>query len=349
MKNKGLFFSLLVIVSLFIQSCKPTPPKPPTTPPPAEEPKPTEHPPSEETAPVEAPVKESMEEEEPVSLETDSPQDAIKKIQRDYLKFLHASMEAAMAENDLEKTDKIRKEMIKAVNELNALEKKEQTPSEPEESSEQPTEENPPTSQVEPSQTESQEITPATEESTPEPTPAEETKAETEKDVASEDSKTLKPIKYKILIDAIPKTSSKRAEYETYEEISLRIKLANQNLKDPTGPITLYYFILGKGTRNSNEYRLLDSGEKEIELGNSAKDRFFEYTSDTYNNKYSMGSGPLNFKYEAWYVALADSEGNLIASKSNKPQFDDFNKFMNLKQGMFYDKSLDPLPYKNKY
>jgi chemotaxis protein histidine kinase CheA len=357
MINKGLYFSLLLIVSLFFQSCDTKPPAPPA--PPKEE-KPIEQPPAEQPPAEEASLEESPAEESPAeqaALEGVSPQDAIKKIQLDYLKFLHSSMETAMAENDLEKTDKIRKEMIKAYNELKALENSEQTSPEPETSSEQPQEESSPSSESDSSEEAPRvipEATPAPEEPTEEkaeetPKPASAEESETKKESASEDLNRPKPMKYKIFMEVIPKTSSKKVDYNTIEELGLRIKLANQNLNNPTGPLTLYYFIMGKGTRNSSEYKLLDSGEINIELGDTAKDRFYEYTSEPCINKYWNGSSPGYFKYDFWYVAVADSEGNMVASKTNKSQFNDFNKFMHMKKGMLYDKTLSPLPYKSRY
>ena len=146
-----------------------------------------------------------------------------------------------------------------------------------------------------------------------------------------------------------PATKFREEPYNTIEELGLRIKLANQNLNNPTGPLTLYYFIMGKGTRNSSEYKLLDSGEINIELGDTAKDRFYEYTSEPCINKYWNGSSPGFFKYDFWYVAVADSEGNMVASKTNKSQFNDFTKFMHVKKDMLYDKTLSPLPYKSRY
>jgi chemotaxis protein histidine kinase CheA len=362
MINKGLYFSLLLIVSLFFQSCDTKPPAPPA--PPKEE-KPIEQPPAEQETPAEeSSLEETPAEESPAeqaNLEGVSPQDAIKKIQRDYLKFLHSSMETAMAENDLEKTDKIRKEMIKAYNELKALENSEQTSPEPETPSEQPQEESSPSSESESSEEAPRvipEATPAPEETTEEsieekseetPKPASAEESETKKESASEDLNKPKPVKYKIFTEVIPKTSSKRVGDDTIEEVGLRIKLANQNLNNPTGPLTLYYFIMGKGIRNSSEYKLLDSGEINIELGDTAKDRFYEYTSEPVTNTFRSGPNPVYFKYDFWYVAVADSEGNMVASKTNRSQFNDFTKFMHVKKDMLYDKTLSPLPYKSRY
>jgi chemotaxis protein histidine kinase CheA len=358
MINKGLYFSLLLIISLFFQSCDtkpPTPQAPPKEEKPIEQPPAQEEPPAEETSQEEAPAEESPAEQ--TKLDGVSPQEAIKKIQLDYLKFLHSSMETAMAENDLEKTDKIRKEMIKAYNELKALENSEQTSPEPETPSEQTQEESSPSSESDSSEEAPQvipEATPASEEPTEEkseetPKPASSEESETKKESVSEDLNKPKPMKYKIFMEVIPKTSSKRVDDDTIEELGLRIKLANQNLNNPTGPLTLYYFIMGKGIRNSSEYKLLDSGEINIELGDTAKDRFYEYTSEPVTNTFRSGPNPVYFKYDFWYVAVADSEGNMVASKTNRSQFNDFTKFMHVKKDMLYDKTLSPLPYKSRY
>lgn len=363
MINKGIFFSLLLIVSLFFQSCDTKPPAPQAPPneiKPTEQPPAQEEPPAEETSLEETPVEETPVEESPTeqtNLDGVSPQEAIKKIQLDYLKFLQSSMEVAMEEMDLEKTDKIRKEMIKAYNDLKALEKSDQTNPEPEESSEQPTEEPSPSSDSESSEEAPEvipEATPAPEESIEEnaeetPKPASAVELETKKELASEEPNKQKPMKHKIFMEVIPKTSSKRLDDDTIEEVSLRIKLANQNLNNPTGPLTLYYFIMGKGTRNSSEYKLLDSGEINIELGDTAKDRFYEYTSEPCINKYWNGPSSRFYKYDFWYVAVADSEGNMVAAKTNRSQFNDFTKFMHIKKDMHYDKTLSPIPYNSRY
>ena len=223
MINKGLYFSLLLIVSLFFQSCDTKPPAPPA--PPKEE-KPIEQPPAEQPPAEEASLEESPAEEpsaEQADLEGVSPKDAIKKIQRDYLKFLHSSMETAMAENDLEKTDKIRKEMIKAYNELKALENSEQTSPDPETPSEQPQEESSPSSESDSSEEAPRvipEATPAPDEPTEEkdevvPKLASSKESETKKEPVPEDQKKQKPVKLKIFMEAIPKTNSKKKEYDT--------------------------------------------------------------------------------------------------------------------------------------
>ncbi|MEN9470182.1 MAG: hypothetical protein RL630_1915, partial [Verrucomicrobiota bacterium] len=48
-------------------------------------------------------------------------------------------------------------------------------------------------------------------------------------------------------------------------------------------------------------------------------------------------------------VAVADSEGNMVASKTNRSQFNDFTKFMHVKKDMLYDKTLSPIPFKSRY
>jgi hypothetical protein len=66
-------------------------------------------------------------------------------------------------------------------------------------------------------------------------------------------------------------------------------------------------------------------------------------------NTFRSGPNPVYFKYDFWYVAVADSEGNMVASKTNRSQFNDFTKFMHVKKDMLYDKTLSPIPYKSRY
>jgi hypothetical protein len=133
------------------------------------------------------------------------------------------------------------------------------------------------------------------------------------------------------------------------EEINLKIKVANLNLNDKTGPIHMQYYLLGKGTKNSGEYVLFDSGEESFDLGKTHSDRSFEYSTDTFTNKYWVYGGPGFYKYDAWFVVVIDDEGNVIATKSNKQTLKDYDLIKNMEKNFRYDKSFKKLEGVKKY
>jgi hypothetical protein len=160
---------------------------------------------------------------------------------------------------------------------------------------------------------------------------------------AEKEDEKSQPSKYQIRIDVVPRNSSKKDGYFMNEEVSLKIKVANLSLKEETGPIVLEYFILGKGVKNNDEFVLLDSGGESFELGKTLTDRSFEYTPSPLTNKYGTSSGSGNFKYEAWFVAVLDDEGNVIQIKSNKQTLKDYNLIKDMDKNYRYDKSFNKL------
>ena len=284
---------------------------------------PTEVEPAEEAPTEQPPAEPAPTEESPTA---QAPRDdSVKDAKLQYLKVLQASMNAAMEQKDLDKAGQLAQEIQKLAAQIQEENNSSKTP----ESSDK-AEESPQTTPVI-----AQESKPVIKESAPEPVP------QTQRPV--EIPKPTPPPKLKLLLDVVPKATSKREDYYANEEISLKIKVTNQNLKEEAGDLTLHYFIIGKGTASNNEYTLFNSGEKKFQLGKTHKDRLFELTTDICYNKYWAygtygGSG--YHKYDAWFVALLDKEGNVVQIKSNRSQFKDFNAFKALDKNSIFDKSL---------
>ena len=299
---------------------------------------PTEPPPTEQPVTEEAPVDQDPAEEDPVL-----------KAKYDYLKLLLKSMGNAMEQNKLEKVSEVAKEIYRVASEASVDQETDVS------QSSEMTEEATPEPQTESDTAETSDATsPAetgesqdknkTEEQAPKGQPESAENASAEK----EDEK-IQTSKLKIRIDVIPRNSSKKEEYYVNEEINLKIKVANLNLNDKTGPIHMQYYLLGKGTKNSSEYVLFDSGEESFELGKTHSDRSFEYSTDTFTNKYGVYGGSGNYKYDAWLVVVIDDEGNVIATKSNKQTLKDYDLIKDMDKNFRYDKSFKKLDGVRRY
>jgi len=299
---------------------------------------PAELPPTEQPVTEEAPVEEESAEEDPIL-----------KAKYDYLKLLHKSMGNALEQKKLEKVSEVAKEIHKVASEANADQEtgvsqpnemidvatpEPQTESDPAESSDA-------TSSAESGESQDEN---KTEEQASEGEPESAENASAEK----EDEKNLQS-KFKIRIDVVPRSSNKKEEYYVNEEINLKIKVANLNLKDKTGPIHMQYYLLGKGAKNSGEYVLFDSGEESFELGKTQSDRSFEYSTDTFTNKYGVYGGSGNYKFDAWFVVVIDDEGNVIQTKSNKQNLKDYDLIKDMDKNFRYDKSFKKLEGARRY
>ena len=300
---------------------------------------PTEPPPTEQPVTEEAPVDQDPAEEDPVL-----------KAKYDYLKLLLKSMGNALEQKKMKKVSEVAKEIHSVASEANADQETDVS-----QSSEMTAEEATPEPQTESDLAESSDATSSaetgesqdenkTEEQAPKVEPESAENASAEK----EDEKN-QPSKFKIRIDVVPRNSSKRDSYHVNEEINLKIKVANLNLNDKTGPIHMQYYLLGKGTKNSGEYVLFDSGEESFDLGKTHSDRSFEYSTDTFTNKYWVYGGPGFYKYDAWFVVVIDDEGNVIATKSNKQTLKDYDLIKNMEKNFRYDKSFKKLDGVKKY
>ena len=371
----------LLLVSIISPSCdsKPQPPaaepapteQTPPAPTPAElipaaqeqvEQAPVEPAPAEQSASAEAPSDQPPSEEAPSEMgqtepapmeespaEEESHEDILLKAKLDYLKLLHKSMGKALEQKKLGKVSDCAKEIHKVASEANA--DQEAGVSEPSEMAEEQNSE----STAENYAPEAGDVSGSAETAdNQEENKTEEQAAEGESDSAEnasaekEDEKS-QPSNFQIRIDVIPRNSSKRDGYYVNEEVSLKIKVANLSLKEETGPISLQYFILGKGAKNNDEFVLFDSGEESFELGKTHEDRSFEYAPNTFTNKYGISGSSGNFKYEAWFVAVLDDDGNVIQTKSNKQSLKDYNLIKNMEKNYRYDKSLQKLEGGRKY
>ena len=381
MNKSKLAGSLLLLVSIISPSCdskpKPAPAEPapteqaPTEPPTAEqtpaaqeqtEQAPAEPAPAEPSASEEAPSDQPPSEEAPSEMvqtestpteeapvEEESQDDILLKAKLDYIKLLIKSMSNAVEQKKLEKVSSVAKEIHKVASEANA--DQETGVSQPNEMTEEVT----PEPQTESDPAESSDATSSAEsgesqdenktgEQAPEGEPESAENASAEK----EDEKNQHS-KFKIRIDVVPRSSNKKEEYYVNEEINLKIKVANLNLKDKTGPIHMQYYLLGKGTKNSGEYVLFDSGEESFELGKTQSDRSFEYSTDTFTNKYGVYGGSGNYKFDAWFVVVIDDEGNVIQTKSNKQNLKDYDLIKDMDKNFRYDKSFKKMEGARRY
>jgi hypothetical protein len=381
MNKSKLAGSLLLLVSIISPSCdskpKPAPAEPapteqaPTEPPTAEqtpaaqeqtEQAPAEPAPAEQSASEEAPSDQPPSEEAPSQMvqtestpteealaEEESQDDILLKAKLDYIKLLIKSMSNAVEQKKLEKVSSVAKEIHKVASEANA--DQETGVSQPNEMTEEVT----PEPQTESDPAESSDATSSAEsgesqdenktgEQAPEAEPESAENASAEK----EDEKNQLS-KFKIRIDVVPRSSNKKEEYYVNEEINLKIKVANLNLKDKTGPIHMQYYLLGKGTKNSGEYVLFDSGEESFELGKTQSDRSFEYSTDTFTNKYGVYGGSGNYKFDAWFVVVIDDEGNVIQTKSNKQNLKDYDLIKDMDKNFRYDKSFKKMDGARRY
>lgn len=381
MNKSKLAGSLLLLVSIISPSCdskpKPAPAEPapteqaPTEPPTAEqtpaaqeqtEQAPAEPAPAEPSASEEAPSDQPPSEEAPSEMvqtestpteeapvEEESQDDILLKAKLDYIKLLIKSMSNALEQKKLEKVSSVAKEIHKVASEANA--DQETGVSQPNEMTEEVT----PEPQTESDPAESSDATSSAEsgesqdenktgEQAPEGEPESAENASAEK----EDEKNQLS-KFKIRIDVVPRSSNKKEEYYVNEEINLKIKVANLNLKDKTGPIHMQYYLLGKGTKNSGEYVLFDSGEESFELGKTQSDRSFEYSTDTFTNKYGVYGGSGNYKFDAWFVVVIDDEGNVIQTKSNKQNLKDYDLIKDMDKNFRYDKSFKKMDGARRY
>jgi hypothetical protein len=381
MNKSKLAGSLLLLVSIISPSCdskpKPAPAEPapteqaPTEPPTAEqtpaaqeqtEQAPAEPAPAEPSASEEAPSDQPQSEEAPSEMvqtestpteeapvEEESQDDILLKAKLDYIKLLIKSMSNALEQKKLEKVSSVAKEIHKVASEANA--DQETGVSQPNEMTEEVT----PEPQTESDPAESSDATSSAEsgesqdenktgEQAPEGEPESAENASAEK----EDEKNQLS-KFKIRIDVVPRSSNKKEEYYVNEEINLKIKVANLNLKDKTGPIHMQYYLLGKGTKNSGEYVLFDSGEESFDLGKTQSDRSFEYSTDTFTNKYGVYGGSGNYKFDAWFVVVIDDEGNVIQTKSNKQNLKDYDLIKDMDKNFRYDKSFKKMDGARRY
>lgn len=375
MNKSKIAFGLLLSLSIISPSCdskpKPGPAQPvPTEQTPAEpapaaqtpaaqeqvEQAPVEPAPAEQSASAEAPSGQPPSEEassevgqtepaptEEASAEEESPEDILLKAKFDYLKLLYKSMGNALEQKKLGKVSGFAKEIHKVAAEANA--EQEAGDSDPSElTGEQPSEY---TADHDAKDSEdagrSSETVDNQEENKTEEQAAEGESDSAETASAEKEDEKSQPSKYQIRIDVVPRNSSKKDGYFMNEEVSLKIKVANLSLKEETGPIVLEYFILGKGVKNNDEFVLLDSGGESFELGKTLTDRSFEYTPSPLTNKYGTSSGSGNFKYEAWFVAVLDDEGNVIQIKSNKQTLKDYNLIKDMDKNYRYDKSFNKL------
>jgi hypothetical protein len=270
-------------------------------------------------------------------------EDSVFKAKLDYLKMLVTYMGNALEQKNLENVSALANEVQKVASEVSSDQEKgvsqlsEMTvdvPREPEAESD-PAESSDGSSLSETSETQDEYIT---EEQASNGEPQSDENAAAEKEVEQK-----QPSKFQIRIDVILRTSSKREGYHVREKVSLKIKVANLSLKEETGPVSLHYFILGKGTKSNDEFVLFDSGEEFFELGKTQADRSFEYTPKTFTNIYGISGGSGNFKYDVWFVAVIDDKGKIIATKSNKQNMKDYNLIKNMEKKFRYDKSLKKL------
>jgi len=381
MNKSKLAGALLLLVSIISPSCDSKPKPAPTEPAPAEqtpaesgpavqtpagqeqtEQAPAEPTPAEPSASEEAPSDQPPSEEAPSEMgqtestpteeapaEEESQDDILLKAKLDYIKLLIKSMSNALEQKKLEKVSEVAKEIHKVASEANADQST--GVSQPDEMTEVAT----PEPQAESDPAESSDATSSaesgesqdenkTEEQASEGEPESAENASAEK----EDEKNQQS-KFKIRIDVVPRSSNKKEEYYVNEEINLKIKVANLNLKDKTGPIHMQYYLLGKGAKNSGEYVLFDSGEESFELGKTQSDRSFEYSTDTFTNKYGVYGGSGNYKFDAWFVVVIDDEGNVIQTKSNKQNLKDYDLIKDMDKNFRYDKSFKKLEGARRY
>ncbi len=373
MNTSKIACGFLLFLSIISPSCDSKPKPAPTQPAPTEqaptaqeqtEQAPTEPTPAEQATNEVAPSETGSAEQLPTELSsTEQPvteeapvdqdpaeEDPLLKAKYDYLKLLLKSMGNAMEQAKLEKVSEVAKEIHRVASEASVDQEtdvsqssemtSEETTLEPQTESD-PAETSDATSSTETGESQDKN---KTEEKAPKGQPESAENASTEK----EEEKN-QPAKLKIRIDVVSKSSNKKEDYYVNQEINLNIKVTNLNLNDKTGPIHMQYYLLGKGTKNSSEYALFDSGEESFDLGKTHSDRSFEYSTDTFTNKYWVYGGPGYYKYEAWFVVVLDDEGNVIATKNNKQTLKDYDLIKDMDKNFRYNKSFKKMDGVRRY
>ena len=330
MNQLKIALALSLLISIILPSCDSKPKSAPVEEQPTEE-GPTEQAATQETPTEEGPAEQTATQETPTEEGPAEQTAALPQQKIEYLKSLQSAMTAAMEEKDFEKAGQLAQEIQKLAVQIQEENNSSKTPESSEKAAESP----------ETTPVIAQESKPVIKESASEPVP------QTQRPV--EIPKPTPPPKLKLLLDVVPKATSKRDGYYANEEISLKIKVTNQSLKEEVEDVTLHYFIIGKGTTSNNEYSLFNSGEKKFQLGKTHKDRLFELTTDICYNKYWAYGSSGYHKYDAWFVALLDKEGNVVQIKSNKSQFKDFNAFKALDGNSIFDKSLNKIQGRMRY
>jgi len=158
------------------------------------------------------------------------------------------------------------------------------------------------------------------------------------------DNAPAPPAKVEILVS--PSVRSNNNGYYKIQKLSLTVSLKNTDLRNPAGPLTVSYWILGKCTNNGKQFCLLKKGSFACSLDSSPSSREFKQTTDPYLNKFwadDFGSSGYT-EYEGWIVVVKNSANQVIATKANKTEWDrEFEKAALMERGKVYDFHLDKL------
>lgn len=152
------------------------------------------------------------------------------------------------------------------------------------------------------------------------------------------------PVKLQLTVSPSVKTTTDG--YYKVQKMSLVVTLKNSDLKNATGPLTVSYWILGKTTNDAKQFCLLKNGSFTCSLGFELSSRELKKVTEPVANRfyaYSYGSSSYS-EYEGWLVVVKNSANQVIAVKSNKPEWEhQFEKASRLQRGDVYNFHLDKM------
>lgn len=161
-------------------------------------------------------------------------------------------------------------------------------------------------------------------------------------------ARPTQPPSTKILLSVTPSVKNSTEGYYKIQKLSLTITLKNTDLKVPSGPLAVNFWILGKQGQGGKQFCLLKSGNFSTTLGTDFSNRETKTaTEPTVNKLYNPAfviSSSGYAEYEGWIVAVKNSAGQLVAVKASKPDWErQLEKAAVLERGAVYDLKLNKL------
>lgn len=150
---------------------------------------------------------------------------------------------------------------------------------------------------------------------------------------------------------AISKQSRKDNWYQN-ENVSLNITLRNTDLKLPTGPLKLEFWILAKNLENTRQVGVLQKSALDAAMGVGLSDKEFKAATDPIMNRFYNYSNYRNgFEANGWIIRVTNRKGKIVALEASRPEWKRSSEALDkLEKGRVYTNDLkliegDRMPY----
>jgi hypothetical protein len=126
------------------------------------------------------------------------------------------------------------------------------------------------------------------------------------------------------------------------DKVSVEVKVRTMDLNRPIEGLVARYWVFAKAINDPKAFKVILQGDFPVNLTSAPAGREAIHQSKEATLRWDNTQITFGERYEGWLVVVLNAEGEVVASRSSKPSWEqNVAKAGNLKAGKYYTSNLD--------